>query len=153
MSQNGLKICFSKSASKMEQKRFFRPKGSNWPSLHMTPGSIFGEKTFFVSFLMLIPKNIFSVHSETFLKKKGKKNFVSEWTENMFFGISIKNNTKKVFSPKIEPGVIWREGQLDPFGRKNLFCSIFDADFEKHIFSPFWDYMIFACVFSKKKVA
>ena len=41
-----------------------------------------------------------------------------------------------MFSPKIEPGVIKREGKLDTFRRKYLFCSIFDADFEKNIFSP-----------------
>ena len=138
----------------MEQKRFFRLKGYNWPLPPYDPRFNFWWKNLFcVIFDADSEKHIFS----PFWDKKFFYPFLKMSQNGLkicFSESASKITQKRFFNQKLNFGSYGgREGQLDPFGRKNLFCFIFDVDFEKHIFSPFWDYMIFACVFSKKKVA
>ena len=57
----------------------------------------------------------------------------------MFFGISVKNRVKKFLGSKSDLGTIYPLGPKVTFWPQKLFYVIFDADSEKHIFSPFGD--------------
>ena len=57
----------------------------------------------------------------------------------MFFGISVKNSVKKFLESKSDLGTIYPLGPKVTFWPQKLFYVIFDADSEKHVFSPFGD--------------
>ena len=63
-------------------------------SLYMTRGSLFGEKAFIASFLILISKKYFQYILK--FKKKKSQNFLSGVSDENI----IKNDAKKVFSKK-----------------------------------------------------
>ena len=96
-------------------------------------------------------KHIFIQFWDIF-KKRVKKILSQNGLKICFSESASKMTQKRFFHQKLNLGSYGGRGQLDAFGRKNLFCSIFDADFEKNIFNPFWDYMISTCVFYSKKV-
>ena len=112
---------FFEISIKNDAKNFFSSKiDQPTHSLYMTPGSLFGEKTFIASFLILISKKYFQ-YILTFKKKR-----VKIFYQAFQMKTSLKMTPKKFFPRKVPCRV---PPSIVTFWRKNLFlCDLIIKD-------------------------